>query len=164
MQNSYGSPYPVQHGREYWVDHQGGNHARGCTPTAQNEWHNNRMSFNLVMLAGRARCQRKSGTHASVSAGYVRHVRGEHVSFFGITAELLPPLNNFLAISCPFPRSGGFPVASNFKVSLGNMFRGQTGHVWTKGVALMTEVDNSARDEKGDPLPVVVSMRKRHAT
>lgn len=42
------------------------------------------------------------------------------------------------------------------KVSLGSMFRGQTGNVWTKGVALNLEFENSATDEDGVALPVKV--------
>ena len=62
-----------------------------------------------------------------------------------------------LALSCLHFRPWAFSLA--FKVSLGNIFRGQTGHVWTKDVALMVEVANSARNEEGEPLPVVVSAQ-----
>ncbi|CAM9671087.1 unnamed protein product, partial [Ectocarpus sp. 12 AP-2014] len=43
------------------------------------------------------------------------------------------------------------------EVSLGNIFRGQTGHVWTKDVALRIEVSNAGQDESG-PLPVLLEL------
>lgn len=56
-------------------------------------------------------------------------------------------------------QSQSFPSVSLdiTKVSLGNIFRGQTGHVWTKDVALRIEVSNAGQDETG-PLPVLVSV------
>ncbi|CAM9902169.1 unnamed protein product, partial [Ectocarpus fasciculatus] len=43
------------------------------------------------------------------------------------------------------------------EVSLGNIFRGQTGHVWTKDVALRIEVSNAGQDKTG-PLPVLLEL------
>ena len=55
-----------------------------------------------------------------------------------------------------------------WKVVLGDIFKGQTGDLWAKGVALEIEVENSAMDEDGKPLPVkvcvctvVVTFRRR---
>lgn len=49
----------------------------------------------------------------------------------------------------PLPRS--MP-----KVSFGDIFKGQPGEVWTKGIALQVELENSATDESGAVLPVKV--------
>lgn len=48
-------------------------------------------------------------------------------------------------------------VFSRGQVVLGDIFKGQTGDVWAKGVALEIELENSARDEDGNPLPVKVN-------
>ena len=42
------------------------------------------------------------------------------------------------------------------KVVLGDIFKGQGGDVWAKGMALEIEVENAATDEDGKPLPVKV--------
>ena len=50
-----------------------------------------------------------------------------------------------------------FILFSRGQVVLGDIFKGQTGDVWAKGVALEIELENSARDEDGKPLPVKVN-------
>lgn len=45
------------------------------------------------------------------------------------------------------------------QVSLGNIFQGQTGCVWTKGVAVEVEFESSGMDEDGTLLPVKVSTQ-----
>lgn len=79
----------------------------------------------------------------------------EHATFAASPSASLR--DRAVKLRCLFFRSA-FVVSH--KVSLGNIFRGQTGQVWAKSVALAVEVTNSARDEEGDPLPVVVSSLK----
>ena len=49
-------------------------------------------------------------------------------------------------------------LSFSWQVVLRDIFKGQTGDVWAKGVALEIEVENSAKDEEGKPLPVKVSV------
>lgn len=76
-----------------------------------------------------------------------RSFREQHEPFFSI----------YLLAGCLLILGWQQNTTPEYKVSLGGIFRGQTGHVWTKGISLLVEVVNSARDEQGDALPVVVS-------
>ncbi|CAM9278282.1 unnamed protein product, partial [Hapterophycus canaliculatus] len=44
------------------------------------------------------------------------------------------------------------------QVSLGRIFRGEAGQVWTKDIDLAIEVQNTARGEEDSPLPVVLDL------
>eukprot|EP00904_Undaria_pinnatifida_P002208 jgi/Undpi1/11989/HiC_scaffold_4.g01688.m1 len=46
------------------------------------------------------------------------------------------------------------------QVVLGDIFKGQSGDVWAKGMALEIEVENAATDEDGKPLPVKLELMR----